>query len=472
MDQGYKGIQMSAQDDTIQVGQVLGGRHRVISEGIPHDFGMLYKVYDMRRDQMAEALIVARRFGSGVDVLDRVIRTNRAVKDLQQPNLIPFEHAGLISGQVFLVRDQVPGRTLAGLLSQDGSMNIEAGVDIATRLCETLMPLHRAGMVHGGLSPQCVLVRVGSQNLATPENPASAPQPLRTVSVLDVGLLPALRSSDAPPGVPWGRFPYLSPEQAAGEDIHSGSDVYVVGSLLYEMLSGRPPFRSSDEMILALQHLRQDPPSLQVLVPGAPLALIQILQKALAKEPAARYRNAGQLAYILHAQVPQMASSQLTSQAQKQLVVPPPPSPPLVAAVPATQVVYDDGTGEDYKREGSGDVDWVMVGLIVAALVAVLGLILLWRTVYERYTVPPVVPASSSYPLELALANHEPQLAQDHLVCYNLELPEIMWLARCPVQNRSVRRPGAPMLGKRSLPLFCQDPASLGVQLTGFWTNL
>ncbi len=112
---------MSAQDETIQVGQVLGGRHRIISEGAPHDFGMLYKVYDMRRDQMAEALIIARKFGSGVEVLDRVVRTNRAVKDLQQPKLIAFEHAGLINGQVFLVRDQVAGHPLADLLAQDRS---------------------------------------------------------------------------------------------------------------------------------------------------------------------------------------------------------------------------------------------------------------------------------------------------------------------------------------------------------------
>ena len=389
---------MSVQDETIQVGQVLGGRHRIISEGIPHDLGMLYKVYDMRRDQMAEALVIARRFGSGVEVLDRVVRINRAVKDLQQPTLIPFEHAGLITGQIFLVRVQAQGRPLADLLAQFGSLDMEAAVNIATRLCETLMPLHRAGLVHGGLSSQSVPVRVDSQNLATPISPGSDPRSLPTVSVLDVGLLPALRPPDAPPALPWGRFPYLSPEQAAGEDIHPGSDVYVIGSLLYEMLSGRPPFRASDEMILALQHLRQDPPTLQVLVPQAPPALVQIVQKALAKEPAARYRNAGQLAYIMHAQVPQLAGSQLVSRprppAQERLVVPPPPAP---AAVPSTRVVYDAGRVADYQTEDSGEMDWILLGLVVAALVAVLGLILLWRTVYNRYTIPPQVPAASSY---------------------------------------------------------------------------
>ncbi len=364
------------------------------------------------------------------------------------------------------------------------------------------------------------------------KTPGPRRSPSEAVSVLDVGLLPALRSSDAPPAVPWGRFPYLSPEQAAGEDIHPGSDVYVIGSLLYEMLSGRPPFRSSDEMVLALQHLRQDPPSLQVLVPRAPQALIQIVQKALAKEPATRYRNAGQLAYILHAQVPHLASSQLISQpqppAQGRLIVPPPPAPPPVAAVPTTQVVYDDGTGDDYKSEGAGDIDWVLVGLIVAAMVAVLGLILLWRTVYERYAVPPQMPASISYqlfvsdlvdkrcplrdstldqswPVAMAssihpeplgrfrlptirtdwssvasivdpatgLASHGPELAQDRLVCYNPDLPKTAVTGLVPRTESDCAQAGdLHQPRRRTRPLFCQDLASLGVQLTGFWAKV
>jgi serine/threonine protein kinase len=210
----------------------------------------------------------------------------------------------------------------------------------------------------------------------------------------------------------------LSPEQAAGEEIHPTADVYVIGSILYEMLTGRPPFRASDELVLALQHLRQEPPSLQILAPGVPPALVQIVDKALAKEPAARYRNAGQLAQILMSQVGlapspmQIEASARTPgrtdglrarpdqpPAQRRLVVPPPPAQslsmtPVRTAPRAPREIADIARPSDMKKaEGkaqkSTGVDWLMIGLAILALIAVLGLIPLWRTVYRRYATPP-----------------------------------------------------------------------------------
>jgi serine/threonine protein kinase len=186
--------------------------------------------------------------------------------------------------------------------------------------------------------------------------------------------------------------------------------VYAIGCLLYEMLTGRPPFRAGDEMVLALQHLRQEPPSLQVLVPHAPPALAQIVHKALAKEPSARYRNAGQLAQILRSQLgfqpPSLQPEALPPPAfpvRQRLVVPPPPTP-SPADVWSSREMYsfeDDEGGLEYPSDWSegqpGKVDWIMIGLVIAALIAVLGLIPLWRTVYQRYAAPPPDSAQGSY---------------------------------------------------------------------------
>jgi serine/threonine protein kinase len=294
---------MSAQERTIGGGEVLESRYRIISEGIPQDLGLVYKAYDMRHDRLVEVLVLAQHFGGGMGLLSRIIQANQAVADLQQPTLIPFEHAGLVDERLYLVRGPAAGRPLADLLSRLGSLKVDVAIEIAVRLCEALAPLHRAGLVHGGLSPYSVLVRVADQDAGDPQAPGSERRLGRAVAVVDAGLLPALRPVPSPPDQPWGRFPYISPEQAAGEDIHPASDVYAIGSLLYEMLSGRPPFRAADRTVLVLQHLRQDPPSLQILVPQVPLPLSQIVQKALAKEPSARYRNASQLAHILRSQL-------------------------------------------------------------------------------------------------------------------------------------------------------------------------
>ena len=270
----------------LEIGDTLDGRYRIVSDGAAHDIGTRCTAYDVPHDRLVDLLLLARRFGTGIALLERLTRTNQAVADLAQAALVPFDHIGLVEGQPYLVRRHLEGQTLAELLAKTGFLDTGAAVNIARQICTALAPAHRAGLVHGSLSPHSVLFAADGQ-----------------VLIADVGLMPSLQPVPAPRGRPWGRFPYTSPEQAAGEEAHPATDVYLVGSLLYEMLTGRTVFVAADETGLALQHLRQDPVPLQVRVPQLPPALAQIVHRALAKEPAMRYRNAGQLAQILKAQL-------------------------------------------------------------------------------------------------------------------------------------------------------------------------
>jgi eukaryotic-like serine/threonine-protein kinase len=399
---------MSASSEGFPIDTVLDGRYRLISEGTPQDLGIRYTAHDLRRDRQVALLVLWPRWGGGAEAVQRLQEVQRAVADLAAPNLLPFEYIGQVSEAdvqtpaLYLVRAHPEAQTLADLLAQTGRLDVRSAVEITARLCEALAPAHHAGLVHGSLAPSSVLV-------SRSEGPG---EPLRRIiAVVDVGLLPALWTRDVPPGRPWGRTPYLSPEQAAGEEIHPAADVYVIGSLLYEMLTGRPPFRASDEMVLALQHLRQEPPSLQVLVPDIPPALVQIVQKALAKEPSVRYRNAGQLAQILRSQVGLASSAPqpkpaARAPAQQHLVVPPPPAQsPVTSSVrtgPRPPEIADAARPYDFQAVGDrapepAGVDWLMIGLLIAALIAVLGLIPLWRTVYRRYAAPPAAYAPVLY---------------------------------------------------------------------------
>jgi hypothetical protein len=380
---------MDGQEQMLENGTVLESRYRLISEGSSQDLGTVYKAHDMQCDRLVVVLVLASRFPGGVTAWDRLAKAQEAVANLAQPGLLPFEDVGLIDRQAYVVQRLVSGRTLADMLVQAGRLEIGTAVEIAIRLCEALAPAHRVGLVHGGLSSQSVLVGDDGH-----------------ITVTDMGLLPALRPAYALPGQPWGRYPHLSPEHAAGEDVHPPSDVYVIGALLYEMLTGRPPFRAHDRAVLVRQHLRQEPPSLQILVPQVPLSLAQIVHKALAKEPAARYRNAGQLAHILRSQLgPRLASRPAEPAAgnrvppREHLVVPPPPAQPRpVAARPEREIYTVGKEAREWDEEPAG-VDWLMVGLIIAALIAVLGLIPLWRTVRSRYSVPMSLPTPVSYHL-------------------------------------------------------------------------
>ncbi len=392
---------MSTQQIPFGVGEILQGRYRLTSDGISHDLGLIYDAHDLQRDQPVVVLVLSPRWGNGVEPRNSLEQVRQAVADLSVSQLVPFEYAGLWDGYCYLVRPYIEGVSLADLLARAGRLDIDLAVELTIRLCEALAPMHRAGLVHGSLSPHSVIVK----DLASAAGSLS-----RTVTLVDIGLLPSLRPPAAPPDRPWGRVPYLSPEQASGENAHPASDVYVIGCLLYEMLAGRPPFRTGDEIVLALQHLRQEPPSLQVLVPHVPPVLAQIVHKALAKEPSARYRNAGQLAQILRSQLGVQPSSPQPEvlppsafPARQRLVVPPPPTP-SPADVWSSREAYsleEDVGGLEYplgwSEEQPAGVDWLMIGLLIAALVAVLGLIPLWRTVYQLYAAPTPDSAPGSY---------------------------------------------------------------------------
>jgi serine/threonine-protein kinase len=376
---------MSVTEQPLQVGQLLDGRYLVVSGETIQDIWAAYKAYDMELDRLVVVQLLSSRFRSDTEALERVALSNEVVASLAQPESLPFDGSGLVGERLYLVRSHAEGETLSELLARAGSIEADQAVEITTRLSELLAPFHRAGLCHGNLSPHGLMVAENGR-----------------VSLLDAGLMPALWAGSTPPSQPWGRLPYLSPEQAAGEALLPASDVYSLGLLLYEMLSGRPPFRSADPTKLAMQYLRQEPVPLQTLVPNIPLSLALIVHKALAKEPSARYRNAGQLAHILRSQAEnQLAPSVRGPVARGPALVPQfAPSllePPTSSLLPE-RVEGPQPRAYGWIEEPSG-TDWLMIGLIIAALVAVLGLIPLWRAVYQRYSPPEPATTPLSYHL-------------------------------------------------------------------------
>ncbi len=422
---------MSTGEKRLEVGEVVECRYHIVSEGAPQDLGTLYRGHDIRHDRPVLILVLLRRFGTGFEALKRIAQANQIVTELQLPGLVPLDYVGLVDGQPYLVHSAAKGHSLAELLRQVGALGPDVALEIAVRLCDALAPLHRAGLVHGGLSAHSVWLGIREGHEGEGLGLGSGLRLEPGIAVMHSGLVPALQTFFATPGQPWGRFPYLSPEQAAGDTVLPASDVYVIGSLLYEMLTGRPPFRASDEMVLVLQHLRQDPPSLQILAPQVPPVVSQIVQKALAKEPAARYRNAGQLSYVLRAQLEQLKarSAELSARPDpRRLVVPPPPPPSPAPAAPPRIRRYELIEDAEDRPEETEAVDWFFVALVIVAIIAVLGLIPLWQTVYHRYAVPtPLSAPVSYYGVEYALSRFSATTSRGlddfGLVWYNLLMP-------------------------------------------------
>jgi serine/threonine protein kinase len=414
-----------SEEKTLAMGTVMGDRYRLISEGSPRDLGMGYKAHDLQADRLVDLVVLDARWGSKQEALERLLLAQQAVTGLSSPGLIPYEHVGLVDGQVYLVYPQAGGQTLAELLSRDTRLDVERAVAIVVRLCEALAPAHHAGLTHGSLSPDSLVLR----DTATSEG-VSVPE----ILVLDTGLLPALRTSEPFQQGTWGRVPYISPEQASGHAVHPPSDVYVIGSLFYEMLIGRPPFRAADEAVLALQHLHQEPASLQIMDASIPQQLAQIVYRTLAKEPSARYRNAGQLAHILRAQVG-TEPEPVRPTRREHLIVSSPSA--RTTSGPWMPPTLHDVEGAGAWSQTQQGVDWILLALVVAALIAVLGLIPLWRAVYTRYTSTPAGSSSMQYrwetePVCILPGDHQPESNSAR----GLELGEgdVVWYNAVPVR--------------------------------------
>jgi len=279
----------------------------------------------------------------------------KAAANLSHPNIVTVHDFGLDHGQLFLVMEFVPGTDLKTLIKQRGRFTPEEAVPLLIQACAGIGYAHRAGLVHCDVKPQNMLV--------TPD---------QRLKVTDFGIARAL--STVHPGeqadVVWGSPQYFAPEQASGAAPSPATDVYSLGVVMYESLTGSLPFQASTAVDLARLHMEAEPPRLTEMVPDIAPALEQILSKVLSKEPSQRYRTADQLGRVL------MNFGNVRSAPALTLT---PESASLRTTLPTSTP----------ELSPEPEIDWPSVGLGLVALVAVLGLIPLWIWIYFVYN-PPV----------------------------------------------------------------------------------
>jgi hypothetical protein len=261
-------------------------------------------------------------------------------------------------------------------------------LDIVNQICNAVGHAHRVGIVHGDIKPQNVFVSADGR-----------------VKVADFGIASALSSASVVEGkITWCTPHYFSPEQAAGENVSPASDVYSIGVLTYEMLTGHPPFEAETDIGVALKHLREEPVPLRQLNPDVPLQVERIVRKVLAKEPAARYRTADQLGRILDSY---RRLSEETMVARRPVAVRPQPrqeEPRQYTVTARPQARRPKPKQEIYGAEERGR-DWLAVFLGTVAVLAVLCLIPLLVSVYQRYNAAAPQPTATAEAREVLLTS-------------------------------------------------------------------
>jgi len=271
----------------------------------------------------------------------------RAAANLVHPNIVTVYDSGRDQDIYFLVMEYVEGTDLKTLLRRRGRLPADQAVELMIQICAGVGYAHRAGLVHCDLKPHNILV--------TPD---------QRVKITDFGIARALAAirPDEHHETVWGSPTYFSPEQAAGKPPSPASDVYSLGVIFFEVLTGQPPFQADDPATLTELHQTRPAPSPRAFNPAVPLALEQIVLKVLSKEPAWRYRTADQLGRVLETYAKQEAGE-----------------PVALELAPVEAPVQDAySTTSPLPSETAGGIDWLAVGLGLVAFLMLGGLIPLW----------------------------------------------------------------------------------------------
>jgi serine/threonine-protein kinase len=354
-------------------GTLLNGRYQLLERLGSGGMADVFRARDTVLDRIVAIKVLRKDYSSSSEFQEHFRTEARAAANLSHPNIVTVHDFGLADNLLFIVMENIPGKDLKQLIRQRGRYTVEAGIPLIIQACAGLGYAHRAGLVHCDVKPHNMLVSTDGR-----------------LKVTDFGIARALATMM--PGerndVVWGSPLYFSPEQAQGESPSPASDVYSIGVVMYELLSGTPPFTASTAEELARLHISANPIPIREYIPEIPTVLEEIITKVLSKEPSARYRTADQLGRVLlkfgtqpDAPAPSLALTPelpVDGIPTREITLPPRLEPAKPRYTPPEMAHPDDpGLASVF-----GEIDWVSVGLSLLALVAVGGLIPFWMMIY------------------------------------------------------------------------------------------
>jgi eukaryotic-like serine/threonine-protein kinase len=222
--------------------------------------------------------VLAERYAEDEQFVERFRREAQSAAGLNHPNIVAIYDRGVAEGTYYIAMEYLEGPTLKDVIDERGGLEPNRAIAFATQILAALRFAHNHGVVHRDIKPQNVVVSADGR-----------------LKVTDFGIARAGASQMTEVGSIVGTAQYLSPEQARGEVVGPPSDLYSVGVVLYEMLTGRVPFDGDSAVAIAMKHLSEEPVPPSVYAPGTPPALEQVVLRALAKDAGDRYQTAEEM---------------------------------------------------------------------------------------------------------------------------------------------------------------------------------
>jgi eukaryotic-like serine/threonine-protein kinase len=353
---------------------VVDGRYRIANRLGTGGMADVYCAHDEHLGRDVALKVLHRRFAQDQEFVERFRREASAAAGLQHPNVVAVYDRGQYDGTYYIAMEFLRGRTLKELIGQEAPLDQMRALDITVQILRAAGFGHRRGVIHRDFKPQNVIVDDEDR-----------------VKVTDFGIARAGASEITETGSIMGTAQYLSPEQAQGSAAGEASDIYSIGVMLFEMLTGRLPFDGDSAVAVALRHLTEPPPPVHQLRPDVHPALEAVVQQALAKEPGQRFADADSFIAALEHVRPQLQAMHEGQDTADWTAVTPPtnvypqPYDTMVGAAPPYAPV--DERGRDRRTW-----PWIVGALLMAALV---GGAILFATERNRVAVPGVIGAQA-----------------------------------------------------------------------------
>jgi serine/threonine-protein kinase len=330
--------------------QVYGGRYEVLGRAGAGGMAEVYRARDELLGRQVALKVLSERFAHDSSFVERFRREAQSAANLSHPNIVSLYDYGSDDGAYFIVMEFIEGQALSEIIATEAPLMPERAADIAADVAGALQRAHSAGLVHRDIKPANIMITSTGQTKVT-----------------DFGIARALGHGEqtmTQTGMVIGTASYLSPEQAQGKRVDARSDVYSLGCVLYEMLTGKVPFPGDTPLAVAYKHVREnaEPPS--KLNPDVPAGLDAIVLKALAKNPDNRYEGAAEMREDL----------QRFLEGQNVLATPLLSDATTVAApVGGTEVMgRAESVYPPQERRGRGAGFWILLSLLILALFGLL----------------------------------------------------------------------------------------------------
>ncbi|HEY7590006.1 MAG TPA: protein kinase [Candidatus Limnocylindrales bacterium] len=266
-------------------GRILHGRYRLLDVLGAGGMAVVYRARDEVLERDVAVKVLRDQFAADPEFVRRFRQEARNAASLSHPTIATVYDGGVDGDVEYIVMQLVDGPNLEQLLAERGRLPVAEALRIGTAVAEALQAAHDRGIVHRDVKPANILLTSDSE-----------------VRVVDFGIARALGAANTTaPGLLLGSVQYCSPEQVLGEDVGSPSDIYSLGIVLYEMLTGVRPFDGPAPAPVALQRLHRVPPPPSEVEPSLPEGIDEVVMRAMDRDPARRYASAGALAGAIRA---------------------------------------------------------------------------------------------------------------------------------------------------------------------------